>query len=376
LAKVSPRPQLSGKEASLAEPSARKRNLKIVGLFLGVMVTVGLGSTAFFDWRLDGYSLSLTPRFSPNEFGASLRGNLAWLLLFVALSASMLPLRALQWQRTLERPVPFLERWHLVNLGAAVHNMLPGNMGDVTRAFLLARTQRLPFLVGLGSVAVCKLLELAALILMAAAVLMLPLWGALPEVGMVLRAAVWTCAGLVLLMILVARYAHRIAGRLPRRGRWIRLAALLGELNDGLGTARSARGMAVALLYSFPANLAAALAYGIGLQALGVHNGLLAGPLVLTLIAVGKGAPGLPTGPGMYFLVTAWIARALGASPSDAAAYALLTNIATGVSHWVPGLISLAVRRLRFSELKAQSGLAVQAANQAKRPARPLERHA
>ena len=39
-----------------------------------------------------------------------------------------------QWQRPLEKKTPFMERWHFVNIGAAVHNLLPGNLGDVTRA--------------------------------------------------------------------------------------------------------------------------------------------------------------------------------------------------------------------------------------------------
>ncbi len=342
--------------------------LKVLGLCLGVLLTVLLGSTAFFDWSLHGGELSLSPRFSAHEFLQALSGNLGWVLIFLVLSASMLPLRAIQWQRTLEKPVPLSERWHFVNMGAAVHNILPGNMGDVTRAFLLARTQRLPFLAALGSVAVCKLLELAALLLMAGLVMFLPWWDKLPELGTAMRAAFWICGGLVLLVILLARFSRPLALRISQKTRWRRrLRDLLLEVDQGLGTARSARGLSLALLFSFPPNLAAALAYGIGLQAIGVEHGLIAGPLVLALIALGKGTPGMPTGPGMYFFVASWMARSLGASPPHAAAFALLTNVATGVSHWVPGLISLAIRRVRWSELKQQTSLAAEAARETRK---------
>ena len=85
------------------------------------------------------------------------------------LSASVIPLRALQWQQHASaQAVPFKERYHLVAIGAFTHNALPGKLGDIIRSFLLSRTQRLPFLQCLGSVAVCKLLEFAALMLLVA----------------------------------------------------------------------------------------------------------------------------------------------------------------------------------------------------------------
>lgn len=344
-------------------------------MVVGAIITILLGSTAFFDWHFGDAQPLLTPRFSVREFGAALTSNLGWLVAFFVLSAAMLPLRAVQWQKTLQPHTPFSERWHFVNVGAAVHNLLPGNLGDVTRAFLLARTQKLPFLVGLGSVAVCKLLELAALLILTAIALTLPFWERIPQVIHVLRVGAWVCVGLVLLVILLARFSRPLANRLSARKRLPRVRRVLLEIDEGLGTARSFRGMAVALLFSFPPNLAAAFAYGLGLQAMGISHGLLAGTMVLALIALGKGTPGLPTGPGMYFLVVSWAARELGATAQEAAAYALLTNVATGLSHWVPGMVSLAIRRIRWSELKRQTSLAAEAARSVREQApRPAER--
>src|SRR5687768_1378305 len=99
-----------------APPSGRKKLLKVAFVVFGVAVTLALGSTAFFQWKFDGGLPSLIPRFSPEKFGAALAGNIPWLLAFMALSAVMQPLRALQWQRTLQKPVPFKERWHFVNI--------------------------------------------------------------------------------------------------------------------------------------------------------------------------------------------------------------------------------------------------------------------
>jgi hypothetical protein len=347
--------------------------LKTVGVVLGVLFTLILGSTAFVDWSFKG-GLHLTPRFSTGDFLEALKGNIDWLLVFVLLSTSMLPLRAIQWQSTLRQPVPFRERWHFVNIGALVHNVIPGNLGDVTRGFLLARTQQLPVVVGLGSVAMCKLLELVTLILLAAAAMLLPFWSGLPQLGSVLRVGVAVCGGLTLVTLSLARFSRPLAGHLPMGPRWNRIKDLLLEVDGGLRTARSARGLGWALFLSFPPNIVASLAYGVGLTALGVKHGLAAGPLVLLLIALGKGTAGMPTGPGMYFLVASWFARALGVPAQDAAAYALLTNVATGVSHWIPGVISLVMRRVHWSELRQQTSLAAEAARGVKSPPAPARK--
>lgn len=355
------------RETETGQPGRRRDFWKPALLVTGVLITALLASTAFFDWHLHGGAPLLTPRFSPREFLHALGSNLDWLVAFLLLSTSMLPLRALQWQRTLPRKVPFSERWHFVNIGAAVQNLLPGNLGDITRAFLLARTQKLPVVVGLGSVAVCKLLELAALVLLAASALSLPYWGRIPQLSHALGIAAWLFVGLATLVVLLARYSLPVARRLQRADALPKVQTALAQVDAGLGTARSPKGMLVALLFSIPPNLAAAVGYGIGLQAIGVKHGLFAGPIVLGLIALGQGTPGIAPGPGMYLLVTSWAARSLGAPAEDAAAFALLTNVATGVSHWVPGLISLMLRRVRWSELKQETSLAKHAAKQAAR---------
>jgi hypothetical protein len=343
--------------------STARRALKWAAAVVGVGITLALGSTAFVTWTLDGTALLATPRFSSRQFLDVLEGHMGWVIAFLLLSALILPLRAVQWQRTLEQQVPFTERWHLVNIGGLVHNCLPGNLGDLTRAFLLARTQRMPFVAALGSVAVCKLLELVALLMLAALVMPLPFWDRLPEVVTAMRWGSAASLALVVLTIALARGSGPLGGRLERRGRFVRIARGLRQVDAGLGAVRSAGGMARAFLASVPPSAVGAVAYGIGLAAIGVPHGALAGPLMLAMIAIGKGIPGVPTGPGVYVLVASWAARSLGASGEAAAAYALATNVATGISQWVPGLVSLAVRRIRWSELKRDSAAAADEAN-------------
>ena len=353
----------------MTEPPQRKsravvwlqRALAVVGGLLSVF----LASTAFFKWSWGGGHIGVVPRFSFSLFVHTVPHHLRWLLPFALLSASLIPLRAVQWQRTLSRPVPFLERYHLVAIGALVHNALPGKLGDVTRSFLMARSQQMPFLRSLGSVLVCKLLEFCALLLLVAACLLGPFRGWAGQFQTALHVAIPVCVALVTLVVLLAHYAESLAQALQRRARLPRLQKFLHEVGEGLGTATSFKGMLAALFFSVFPVLASSAAYGIGLASLGVPHGAWAGPLVLGAIALGQTAVGIPTDVGIYYFVTSWAARQLGADAEAAAAFAALTHLATLLSQMAVGSISVWARKIRWKDLRRRSHLAAEAARAA-----------
>ena len=337
--------------------------LKVLLGVIGATLSVVLVSTAFYRWNLQGDGPLLTPRFSFAQFFADLPGHLVWLVPFILLQASIIPLRALQWQRALKKRVPFKERYHLVAIGAFTHNAIPGKLGDIIRSFLLSRTQRLPFLQCLGSVAVCKLLEFAALMLLVAVSFFGPFAETMRQFEGALKVAVPLCIGLVTFVVLLAHYSQALAEALGRHKKLPRVQHFLSHVWEGLGTARSFRGMAVALLFSIGPVLAPALGYGLGLQGLGIEGGLFAGAVVLGAIALGQSAPGVPAGMGLYYFLTSWAARSLGASPEHAAAYATLTHLATVLSQVSVGAFSVYHRKIRIRDLRRGGSLAKGAAS-------------
>jgi uncharacterized protein (TIRG00374 family) len=328
---------------------------------LGAVITVVLVSTAFFHWNLREPGPLLVPRFPLGKFVRDLPGHLRWLIPFMLLEALIIPLRALQWQPTLQRKVPFRERYHLVAIGAFAHNVLPGKLGDIIRAFLLGRTQRIPFLQSLGSVAVCKLLEFAALMLLVAVSFLGPFGKTMAHFKGTLEVSLCLCVGLVALVVVLAHYSRPLAWALHRRHRLPRLENLLQHMADGLGTARSFRGMAVALAYSVGPVLAPSLGYGMALHALGIPGGLFAGAVVLGAIALGQAVPGVPAGVGLYYFVTSWAARSLGASEADAAAFSTLTHLGTVIANVAVGAISVHQRKLHLKDLRRGGSLAREA---------------
>ncbi len=346
----------------LSTAAAGRTTLKVLGTVLGVVVSVALVLSAFFRIHLSGDAPLLEPRFPLLRFLRDIPSHLPWLVPFVVLSAAVLPLRALQWQRTLSKPVPFRERYHVVAIGAFVHNALPGKLGDIFRAFLLARTQRLPFVEVLGSVAVCKLLEFAALMMLVALALLGPLADTLQRFAPQLRVASGVCVALVVVVVVLARFARPLAQALERKGKLPKLRQGLVHVSDGLGAARSLRGMLIALVFSFGPVLAPALGYGLGLRGVGVHAGISAGIVVLGAIALGQAAPGVPVGMGVYYFVTSWTARALGASADEAAAFSVLTHLGTFLTQTAVGACSVRIRKLRWADLRVRRTMATDAA--------------
>jgi uncharacterized membrane protein YbhN (UPF0104 family) len=340
-----------------------KTLLKAVLALLGVVLSVVLISTAFFSWNLGKPGPLLVPRFSFSEFFRELPGHLVWLIPFMLLSASIIPARAVQWQRTLQKRVPFKERYHLVAIGAFTHNALPGKLGDVIRSFLLSRTQRIPFVQTLGSVAVCKLLEFAVLVALVALSFLGPFGATMARFEGPLKAAISALVGFVALVLLLAHYSLPLSGWLHRKHKLLRVQGFLNHVSEGLGTARSFRGMALTLFFSIGPVLAPAIGYGLALQGLGISGGLFAGGVVLGAIALGQGLPGVPAGMGLYYFVTSWAARSLGAPAEDAAAFATLTHLGTVIAQVSIGAFSVHKRGLRLKDLRKGGALAKDAAH-------------
>jgi hypothetical protein len=66
---------------------------------------------------------------------------------------------------------------------------------------------------------------------------------------------------------------------------------------------------------------------------------------------------------GLYYFVTSWAARSLGASAEDAAAFSTLTHLGTVFANISVGAISVHLRQLRLKDLRRGGSLAREAAH-------------
>jgi glycosyltransferase 2 family protein len=333
--------------SGMASPERPRRARRFVVLALAGLTSLLLVSLVFLrpEWR-DGPAL--VPRFDLGAFARRLPEHQGWLVPFVLLTALLPTWRALVWRVVIAPPrPPFADAWHATALGAFVHNTVPGKTGPVAAAWLLARFGGPPFGTALSSQLVAKLLELAAVVALG-----ITAGAARGGQGAGTRVAI-AGAGLVAVLAalaaVLARSGPRLAARLaPRRPR---LGAFLGAAADGVRAAATGGRLSRALPVALLPPLTAACAYALPLRAFGVEAPLAGGAIVLALLTFGQLTPGLPVGTGVYYALTAYGARRLGAAPADAAALAVLSHAATVLTFVVIGLLSALARRGALGEL-------------------------
>ena len=324
----------------------RIRRLQAIAGGVGTLISLSLVALVFVRVGFPGH-LTLASLFLEQ-----LPKQWRWLLPFALLSASMLPSRALQWQAALEKKVPLRERYHLVAIGAFVHNALPGKLGDVTRGFLLSRTRALPLSESLAAVAACKLFEMVWLVLLGLAAFFGPA-AVLARFREPMVIAAGLCLGLLLLAFALARFAPRLAGRVGGQ----KLSAILEGLGKGFAAVKRPRALVRLLALSVLPVAASAVGYGFGLKSMGIAGGLWAGPIILGAIALGQCLLFVPAGTGLYYVATTFAAIQLGASPEQAAVFTALSHLATLAVQVGLGAISLWRSGLKLEQLRAPAAV-------------------
>lgn len=319
-----------------------------IALAGGLAVGALLVALVFFRVEWEGGRPALAARFELAGFVGRLPAHLPWLGPFVGLAALLPALRALVWWGLVPEPPPrYADAYHATALGALVHNTVPGKLGPLAAAWVLARWGGRSFAPALSSQLVAKLLELGALVAFGAAAAEAS-DAAAPLARVVLAGA--TLFGVLAalaatLAVAAPRAAERLGRRLPRAG-----AVLAGVGRGVAGAGSPARLAGAVVLAGLPA-AAAAIAYALPLRALGVADSAAGGALLVAVIAFGQLTPGLPIGTGVYWSLASWAARQLGAGAEDAAALAILTHAGMVLSALAVGAGSALVRRGAVAEL-------------------------
>lgn len=329
---------------------------RILGGIVAVTLTTLLIGSAFFRPSFEG-GFHLTARFPLDQWLADLPSQFGWVLLFAILTSSMAPVRAFRWGFTLpkDRKPAYWDRYHAVAIGLLGNNVIPGKVGEALRAMSLtrfteARGTPISFSMSLGTILVCKVLDLIALLILLVLSPAGPIFGGATGFSSGFTGVIIGVPALVAVLFLLARYAPRIAAWLHRKKRYPKLQTFLREV--GIGVAAS--GSFLRLLYALGGTLLAialvAAGYSFALYGVGARVGFSAGVVLLTAVTLGQSPPGVPAGMGMYYLASTWAARLLGATAEQAATLAVLTHLTTVVTHIAVGGASLLIRRVKLRD--------------------------
>lgn len=299
------------------------------------------------------------------EVGAAMaRAKLGWLIIpsFLAYLWS-LHLRALRWKHLAAGVCEMSTgaAYRASAVGALVNNVLPLRIGELARAWFLAREIDAPAPPLFGTIILERVFDLVMLVSIAAFVIgsqvelrLLGVLAVLPMAG-VLALRRWPDALLGL--------AHRILGAILPQRFAERLEALLRGLADGLTGMRSARDLAWAVFYSGLLWLVASMIpFWAAMHALGIDTG---GPLesihaALTVMVWVGAAAAIPAAPGLFGTYQAAAKMALiplGASVDVALATGILCHLVFWLSFILLGLLALrgGVGRVREAVADAEA---------------------
>jgi uncharacterized protein (TIRG00374 family) len=330
-------------------------------------ILIGLAITAGTLWfALRGVSFATLARDIA-------RANLAILLIpSVPAYLASLYVRALRW-RHLILAVARVERgpvFRATSVGFMVNNVFPLRIGEVVRAWYLAREVGVSRAAIFATVIVERLIDAAVVLSLAALVLGsrgaaatgLDPWAVLPPLAALVAVPVVFIVALRMAPRRTVALGARVSGAvLPQR--WTqRVEHLLRHFAEGMGGLRGRHSVVWVVIHTVNLWLVISIIpFAAALMALGIDLG---GPVhILTgaynlLIWVGA-AVALPSAPGFFgpYHAACWVAlQPLGVSKEAAVALGTLSHAAFWVTVTATGLFVLRFRRTRLEETLEAGG--------------------
>jgi hypothetical protein len=294
------------------------------------------------------------------------------MLLAVALATFSFVLRAMRWRVLLEpgqAGASFEARFGATCAGFAANNIFPARLGELVRAYTLARVARLPFGASVGSLVVERVLDgLVLASFLGGAILMpgFPL-GETEAAGYVRRAAligsIAFALGFVVLWLMARRpdvvlqlWSTTLGKLIPQRFTE-RLSGLIETFLEGLGALASVSVLARAVVWSYVVWGCLAASMWTGLLAFDVTGpGLVGAAFLQSVIGF---AVALPSTPGFFGLFEA--GTRIGLQPWDVpdalvVSFATSYHILTFIPITLLGLWYLRYFGLRWSDVRERSG--------------------
>jgi uncharacterized membrane protein YbhN (UPF0104 family) len=263
-----------------------------------------------------------------------------WLLLAAAFAvgAVIQPLRALAWRQTLGPGIEFRAVYSASAIGSFLDTVLPGRVGEAAKVAVLraASAERWPGLPRAGgSLVATHLTEAIAFCLIGAtAGLFLPVPGWVR--GALVGSVTFAAGGIVLAAVL-----HRRLGR--------RLPSWADGFLEAAGAPRSVllRTLAI-LLASWALRW---LGVTLTLNALGVHAGLGAALVYMTVTGLANVAPILPGNAGLYQGAAVGALAMVGHAGASAIAASVVMPMMASAIAASAALVGLALYGRRFAEI-------------------------
>ena len=281
--------------------------------------------------------------------------DLQFIALAVGLVGVELLLRAWRWSLLLpsgQAGRPSAGRLVPIALvGYLGNTVLPARIGDAAMAVLVGRREQIPIAGALGSVVLMRVIDTLAL-----AVLVFPaaIIAGVPE-GFIRAAAVAAGAAAAVLLVAQTAIPASVIAFVRRRIRWAPANALLdhaARFLDAMSAKGRGRAFAAAMGLTIGIWALEATVYWLSSAALDVGLAPAGSLLVAAVAVLGTAVPSAPGYVGTFELAASSVARALGAEPSAALAFAILVHAVTAIPLALGGVVAMASLGLGFGALR------------------------
>lgn len=294
------------------------------------------------------------------------QSNLGLFILAAALGTVIFPVRAIRWRIILE-PVtgllPFGPLWRSTAIGMMVNNVVPARAGEIARAYALTREVGIPFSSALASLAVDRLFDAITVLLLASVALLDPRFPSNAVIaGQPL--ARWAAGSSVIVLLLLTGlyslvffpsflvrlfelFARKVAPSIEERGK-----IALRAFSEGLSVLRKPGRFISVLSWTILHWLINALAFWVGMKAVGIDVPYSATLLIQALIAMGVAVPSAPGFFGVFEKLATVSLALYGVGASAAASWAIGYHILSFIPITVIGAIYFSRLGLRFREIQ------------------------
>jgi uncharacterized protein (TIRG00374 family) len=308
-----------------------------------------------------GLVLHLARRFDLDDTLAAARlAAPGWLAAGAAVYALLFGLRGRRWAMLLEhlRPVSTRTATEVFAVGFLANNVLPARLGDVARAFVLARREGLRTAGTFSSVMLERIFDGVTVVALMSAVL----WAAPPAtswIGPVARLSAAVFVGAILACALVAWNPRRVEAALDITLAWLprgtleRLHRLVGQLGSGLHSLKSAAQTARVAGLSLAIWLTEAAVYVLVARAYDLEIPLPGLVLVMSVLTLGLSLPSAPAFVGVFEGLVVKAVEAYGVTGARAMAFAVTMHAIHFVVGSLIGLLAAYRSGLNLRDLRS-----------------------
>lgn len=337
---------------AVVTPVRKKRFALSPALFGWVLATVGL------LWVLHDLDLGQMARQMANM-------KWSWLVLAIACDVLSYVCQGVRW-RLLLTPVgnvSTLRSTQAIYAGLFTNELLPMRLGELVRAYLVARWTAAKFVTVLPSIVVERFFDtLWMVVAIGLAALFMPLPPELLKAADVLGVIVVIAAAALLYFAVNQRYTARLQQAQQSHRQAVRLiAGLLLRLSEGMRGIGRTRAFYFSLLWSLALLVFQALAFWLVMLAFGLSVSFQIGLAVFLIVHLGTAIPNAPANIGAYQFFTVLGLTLFGVDKATAASFSIEVFLILTLPLLLLGFIAISTSgtsllkiRRELQDIKAQ----------------------